>query len=279
MANTKNYRKQGGEEWIIGGKMEVESGGEVDVKSGGAFKMAGTSIAASAQELNRLQDVTPGTAAANKAVVLDGDKKIDEMDPTALKINGGAVSATAEELNKLSGAGANVTASNLDALTGGSDVDKAAGGHGHLLAAGASDVTATAAELNALQNNVEAVAALVAAGLGVSQGVSQTDHAATPVAVVAADAGGNRACLIAAVCTTTVAGSTKPTFNLGEADGAADKFFAEGTLENSSAGDVFVSAGVLTDNKAMQCAVTEGADAGEAPAGAFDFLVLLLPVA
>nr|HPL29928.1 hypothetical protein [Anaerolineae bacterium] len=50
----------------------------------------------------------------------------------------------------LEGVAAGVTADNLNALVGGGNVAKAAGGHGHALAAGASDVTATAAQVNTL---------------------------------------------------------------------------------------------------------------------------------
>ena len=152
---------------------------------------------------------------------------------------------------------------------------------------GATALTATAANLNALSTNaadinalaanVTGLAAFITAGLGAAESVAQADHETSPVEVVAADDGGARACLIAAVCTADVAGSTKPTFNLGEADGAADKFIAAATLENAAAGDTFISAGVLTDDKAMQCTVTEGVEDGVAPAGAFDFFVLLLP--
>ena len=39
--NTKNYRKQGGDEWIIGGKQTIETGGEVDFETGSALKLSG----------------------------------------------------------------------------------------------------------------------------------------------------------------------------------------------------------------------------------------------
>ena len=42
--NIKNYRKRGGEEWVVGGGLTVESGGEIDIESGGAFKVDGTPI-------------------------------------------------------------------------------------------------------------------------------------------------------------------------------------------------------------------------------------------
>ena len=218
MPNTKNYREQGGDKWVIGGeqtiendgKFKVKSGGEADIESGGELKIDGTAIASTAAEINALYEA-------------------------------GAAKADFEKLAAL---------------------------------------TASANQLNTLADNIEALAAFVSAGLGVVESVEQADHATTPVEVVGAEEVGNRACLIAAICTTTVAGDTKPTFNLGEADGGADKFIAAAILEDATAGDVFISAGVLTDNKAMQMAVTEG-DAGEGgaePAGAFDVLVLLLPV-
>ncbi|MFC1546793.1 hypothetical protein ACFL4O_03635, partial [bacterium] len=67
-------------------------------------------VTANAGELNVLSGVTAGTAAANKAVVLDLFKKINELDITTLKLNGSAVTASAGELNKLDG----VTASSAE---------------------------------------------------------------------------------------------------------------------------------------------------------------------
>lgn len=54
MANVKNYRKQGGEEWVVGGKVTVESGGEQDFESGSELKIAGTQVTATAAQLNSL---------------------------------------------------------------------------------------------------------------------------------------------------------------------------------------------------------------------------------
>jgi hypothetical protein len=73
--NIKNYRKQGGEEWVVGGELTVEdggsvaveSGGEVDIESGGALKIAGTQVTASAAELNELD---------NDAAVADGHGRV-----------------------------------------------------------------------------------------------------------------------------------------------------------------------------------------------------------
>lgn len=63
MPSVKNYRKQGGEEWVIGGSLDIESGGELDVESGGALKIAGTEVTATAAEINDLD---------NSATVADG---------------------------------------------------------------------------------------------------------------------------------------------------------------------------------------------------------------
>ncbi len=52
-----------------------------------------------ATEVNYLADVTAGTSAASKAVVLGSDSKISALDVTALKIGGTSVSATAAEVN------------------------------------------------------------------------------------------------------------------------------------------------------------------------------------
>ena len=83
-------------------------------------------------------------------------KKFSVMDQqitvTPAELNGAldGNTATAAELSKLHDTGANVTAATLAALTGGGNIAAAAGGHGHALAAGATDVTATAAQVNTL---------------------------------------------------------------------------------------------------------------------------------
>lgn len=54
--NVVNYKTQGGARWVIGGSLDVASGGDLDIESGGAIKIAGTAIAATAAELNILDD-------------------------------------------------------------------------------------------------------------------------------------------------------------------------------------------------------------------------------
>ena len=51
----KVYRVQGGDRQVIasGGSLDVESGGELDIESGGALKLAGTTVSATAAELNK----------------------------------------------------------------------------------------------------------------------------------------------------------------------------------------------------------------------------------
>ena len=63
-----------------------------------------------------LDSVTPGTAAASRAVVLDADGKIDTIDITAPKIGGTNVDATALELNRATDLSARVVAAG-DALS------------------------------------------------------------------------------------------------------------------------------------------------------------------
>lgn len=67
--STKNYRASGGDRWVIGGSLDVESGGDIDVKSGGALKIAGTAVSASAAELNIMDGVT---ATASELNLLSG---------------------------------------------------------------------------------------------------------------------------------------------------------------------------------------------------------------
>jgi len=58
-------------------------------------------VTATSGEINVLASVTAGTAAASKAVVLDGSSKIDALDITSLTLNGSAVTATAADLNAI----------------------------------------------------------------------------------------------------------------------------------------------------------------------------------
>lgn len=71
----KVYRKQGGTELVIasGGKVAVESGGAMDIESGGAFKLAGTAVTATADELNILDGVTATAAEINNAADLSAN--------------------------------------------------------------------------------------------------------------------------------------------------------------------------------------------------------------
>ena len=66
------------------------------------LKLAGTLVTSSASEINKLTGVTPGTAAAGKAVVLDGSLDIigiNNIETNNLTVNGTLVTATATELN------------------------------------------------------------------------------------------------------------------------------------------------------------------------------------
>lgn len=70
MANTDNYRDQGGADWHIGGTLQIESGGEIDIESGGALKIAGTAVTATAAEINSAADVSANAAIAANASTL-----------------------------------------------------------------------------------------------------------------------------------------------------------------------------------------------------------------
>lgn len=56
--STLNYSEQGGEREVIGGSLDVVSGGEIDIESGGELKIAGTTIDATAAEINNAADVS-----------------------------------------------------------------------------------------------------------------------------------------------------------------------------------------------------------------------------
>lgn len=56
-------------------------------------------VTADAAEINRLDGALAGTAVANKAVILDGDKKINELDITTVKVGGVTVTESGDKLN------------------------------------------------------------------------------------------------------------------------------------------------------------------------------------
>lgn len=80
-------------------KMAALTASKIPVLNSSGFIEAGSVDAAKLSFI----DVTAGTAAASKALVLDASKKIDEVDITSLKVNGTTVTATGTEINYLSG--------------------------------------------------------------------------------------------------------------------------------------------------------------------------------
>lgn len=75
---TGVYREQGGTRMVVGSgaSLDVASGGEIDIESGGALKIAGTSVSATAAQLNATA-ATAGTATASKCAVLGTGKNLD----------------------------------------------------------------------------------------------------------------------------------------------------------------------------------------------------------
>lgn len=106
------------------------------------------------------------------------------IDDSTLAVND--LTASAAEINQaLDGIGADVTAENLDELTGGEDTEL----HTHVLEFGASDVTASAAELNKL----DGAGAVVASGTQAAHiddptgaATDQDDEARTAIASILA---------------------------------------------------------------------------------------------
>ena len=74
--NVPICMEQGGARLHVGsgGSMDVQSGGDLDVESGATFKIAGTTMSASAAELNATDGATAGTVVASKAIVVDANK-------------------------------------------------------------------------------------------------------------------------------------------------------------------------------------------------------------
>ena len=65
MPNVSNYREQGGSRDVVGGSLDIVSGGDLDIESGASFKIAGTTVAASAAELDLTNGLTATTAELN----------------------------------------------------------------------------------------------------------------------------------------------------------------------------------------------------------------------
>ena len=85
--SVANCREQGGARWHIGsgGSLDVESGGDIDIESGGALKLDGTTVTATATELNLIDGYTGTTAELNAldltAAMADGDSdKLIQLD-------------------------------------------------------------------------------------------------------------------------------------------------------------------------------------------------------
>ena len=68
--NIDNCQEQGGGRWSVGGSIDVLTGGDLDIESGGAFKLAGTTVSATAVELNRAADVSTRIVTATAATLL-----------------------------------------------------------------------------------------------------------------------------------------------------------------------------------------------------------------
>ncbi len=67
------YKKQ------IKSDTAIKSGQSVDFESGSSLKLAGTAVTATASEINKLAGVTAGTVSASKALVVDGNKRLDVL--------------------------------------------------------------------------------------------------------------------------------------------------------------------------------------------------------
>ena len=68
-----------------------------------ALKINGTSVTASAADINQIAGLTPGTAVINKALVLGAAKDVDILNVIALYLDAVLVTSTAAELNVLDG--------------------------------------------------------------------------------------------------------------------------------------------------------------------------------
>lgn len=66
--NTLNYTENGGARTVIGGSLDVVSGGDLDIESGASLKMAGTTVAPTATELNSQSLSSNGAVVRTKVI-------------------------------------------------------------------------------------------------------------------------------------------------------------------------------------------------------------------
>lgn len=94
----------------VGGEIEIKSGGTLDVQSGATVNIAGLSET----EAGYLDGVTPGTATASKAVVLDADKGIGTITSATITTVA-STTGNITTVNATTVGATNVNATNIDA--------------------------------------------------------------------------------------------------------------------------------------------------------------------
>lgn len=82
MANVKNYRKQGGEKWVVGGELDIASGGVLDFLSGAQLQVAGTNVTTGAVNLNWLSRTVDFTAAEGGSDVAEVEIQVQDAGGT-----------------------------------------------------------------------------------------------------------------------------------------------------------------------------------------------------
>jgi hypothetical protein len=138
---------------------------------------------------------------------------------------------------------------------------------------GATTLTATGAQINALASAQGGLAAILSAGLGGADSILKTEAATHTL--IAAHATKARAVLaVVHVDETYAIGTgTLPTVKLGEAD-TLEKFMAATVLDTEAAGTVYVYAGTNTATKAI--VATSTAAVGNATGGC-TIVVIAIP--
>lgn len=213
------------------------------------------------------------------------------MAITQYKGTGARTRSTLKQLYNLLSAISSAEVSVLDGVTAGTvTASKAvvAGANKNLdelhlaklyLGAGAgTEMTATSAQLNALVGNMAGLAPLIAAGLGASDAYDNaTDGAQT---LIAANESGDGARVVLGIVIVDEAFAdntegTQTVFIIGET-GSTNKFMANTVLVDAAAGDIFLFAGVLSEEAAL---LVTGTPAGTVGTGGISVTALVLPAA
>lgn len=268
----KVYRKQGGDEQVVadGGKITIESGGTLEIESGGILSIADGALEAPDMALASAKILVGNASGKAAAADMSGDATISNAGVVTIGAKKVTAAKTAIADGKVFIGGEDGAAAEKT-LSGDVTVDRDG-----VTTIGSEKVTnamlAGGIEASKLANGA-GLASLLAAGLGASAAYAKTTDGAQTLLAANGSGEGARAVLIVVLVDETfdAGDGAKPSFSIGETDTPAK--FVSG-LDTATAGDMFVYAGSLTEEKALLVTGTAATGTG---AGGISVTVLALP--